>query len=757
MSIATDSLNDPAVRRKSVRLRVRPDLQVFEQKYEGKTFHVVKDPVCLRYYRFNKQEYFVFRLFDGEHTLEQVRERFEEEFKPHRLEYQDLEGFARQLIHAGLIQHESLGTGRHLFERRAKHRRLRRWVALTNILYLKIPVFDPDRILTWLYRYTWWIFTRWFFVLSVLFMLAALFHVLLHFDTFYARLPAYHEFFTWRSLLYIWLSLGVVKIIHEFGHGLSCKAFGGESHEMGFLFLCLSPCLYCNVTDAWTLADKWKRIIISFAGIYVELMIAAAATFVWWYTPHLPFTNNVAMCLMILCSVSTVIFNANPLMRFDGYYILADWMEVPNLREKSNRFLNNLFLSKCLGVEVPPEPYMSPGRKVTFVVYAIASWIYRWVVLFGILWMLSDLLGPKLKILSQMLAIMSLASIFIWPTYRIIRNIRQRGRLPDMKSSRVYATLSVVVLLVAAFFFLPLPVSRVHEQGLVAVHPQAMDYVSLAEPARLVRLYVRAGTQVITGQRLAEFSSEALTVEIERLRAETEADRQIALHLQQELSRLVSLGDELGAVQLRVQLEEIRHKAEAEQKQLNLLLERQAQIRELRAPRSGTILLAPLPEEVGKLFDKGYAESRPVFAVGEPQRLIVRLPVTPPDYRLLQEDMAARGYLEATVKIQGRSDRSFAARLTSLPTRSAETVPIQLTHRGGGSLAVKPGADPAAAPNPNELVPLAQVYLIEVEILDPDAAIDPGQLAVVKIHTRWRSAAWWVGRVLANALDLGLY
>src|SRR5215207_11444192 len=114
----TTNLNNPAERRKQVRLRVRPDLQVFEQKYEGKTFHVVKDPVCLRYYRFNKQEYFVFQLFDGKHTMEAVRKRFEDEFKPHRLEFADLEAFARQLVTAGLVQHESGGAGKHLFVRR---------------------------------------------------------------------------------------------------------------------------------------------------------------------------------------------------------------------------------------------------------------------------------------------------------------------------------------------------------------------------------------------------------------------------------------------------------------------------------------------------------------------------------------------------------------------------------------------------------------------------------------------------------------
>ena len=156
---------------------------------------------------------------------------------------------------------------------------MKRFATFTNILYVKVPVFDPDRLLSWMYQYTSWIFTWWFFALSVGLMLSAAFHVLLHFHTFYEKLPQYEEFFAFRTVLYMWLSLGIVKVIHEFGHGLSCKAFKGECHEMGLLLMCLSPALYANVTDAWTVADKWKRIIISFAGIYVELVIASIATF----------------------------------------------------------------------------------------------------------------------------------------------------------------------------------------------------------------------------------------------------------------------------------------------------------------------------------------------------------------------------------------------------------------------------------------------------------------------------------------------
>ncbi|OWK34449.1 site-2 protease family protein [Fimbriiglobus ruber] len=741
-------LDNPAERRKQVRLRVRPDLQITEQRYEGKVFHVVKDPVCLRYYRFNKQEYFVFHLFDGGHTMEDVRKRFEDEFRPHRLEFQDLEGFARQLVTAGLVQHETGGAGKHLFQRRAKQRRLRRLAAVTNILYWKIPVFDPDRLLGWMYGYLWWIFTYWFFALSVGLMLAAVLQVLVHFQAFYDKMPRYQEFFAINTVLYMWLSLGVVKVIHEFGHGLSCKAFKGECHEMGVLLMCLSPALYANVTDAWTVADKWKRIIISFAGIYVELVIAAIATFVWWYTPHLPVVNNIAMAVMVLCSVSTVVFNANPLMRFDGYYMMADWLEIPNLRDRANRFITNLFLEKCLGIEVPPEPYMAPGRKLLFVSYAIGSYIYRWVVTFSVIWFLSDFLGPKLKILSQMLALVSLASMFIWPAYKVIKNLRQRGRLPDMKSKRVYATVAVLAGLVAAFLALPLPISRVRDVGLVSVDPEHGDPVGLADPASLLSRHLEEGERVKKGQPIADFISREMQEQLALSEAKRDEQRAIQLASVEQMS----VGEPADREKARFQSEEARLEAEKFSKEVDQIRERIRSIGTVKAPRDGVVMGLPKQNDIGKLFDRGYVKEKPICTVGDPTRLIVKVPVSAVDYKLLQEDLPKGGELAVSVYVTGRTDHIFMGRLRKLPESDAKQVPYPLTQRGGGPLAVKQSGEGG-----QEVSPVAQVYLVEVELTDPTSSISSGALVHVKIHCNWRSGGWWVKRKLSEALDIGLY
>src|SRR5207248_9979974 len=153
----------------------------------------------------------------------------------------------------------------------------------------------------------------------------------------------------------------------------------------------LTPARYCDVSDAWLLPNKWHRIWISAAGSYVELCVAALATFIWWNTdPGL--LNNLCLAAMFICSVNTVMFNANPLLRYDGYYVLSDYLEIPNLRVKSTQFFAYLFQEKVLGLEIPVQSYMPRSRRALFVTYAVASYLYRWVVTFSIVFFLTQFL-----------------------------------------------------------------------------------------------------------------------------------------------------------------------------------------------------------------------------------------------------------------------------------------------------------------------------------------------------------------------------
>src|SRR5437762_1063332 len=187
-------------RRKMVRLRVRGDLAITPQKYEGRTYYVVKDPVSLRYYRFKEQEHYLLQFMDGKRTLDEAQKSYERRFRPERLTLEDVEGFAQQLLTAGLVQNESPTAGKQLLEYRKKRKRSQLLQAITNVLYIKIPLFDPDKLLSRMVPWLGWVFSLWFFALSAAVMMSAIVLVATHFDTFRDKLPSYHEFFSFKTV-----------------------------------------------------------------------------------------------------------------------------------------------------------------------------------------------------------------------------------------------------------------------------------------------------------------------------------------------------------------------------------------------------------------------------------------------------------------------------------------------------------------------------------------------------------------------------
>jgi putative peptide zinc metalloprotease protein len=746
------ALSTDLTRRKQVRLSLRTDLEVKAQKYEGRTYHVVKDPVSLRYYYFTEQEHFLLRMLDGKHTLEEAQESYESEFRPERLRLEEIESFGQQLLTAGLVHQDTPLAGEQLFDRRKKRRRREIMAAWTNILYIKIPFIDPDRLLDKMLPYFRWMYTAWFGLFSLGVVLAALFLVLSHFEAFREKLPSFQEFFRFQTLASMWLVLGVVKVIHEFGHGLSCKAFKGEVHEMGLLFLCLSPCLYCNVSDAWILPNKWKRIVISFAGIYVELMIAAISTFVWWNSVSQPLLHSLSLYLMVVCSISTVIFNGNPLMRYDGYYVLADWLEIPNLREQSNRYLKNLVLEHCMGVEVPPEQYMALGRRCIFVSYAVVSYIYRWVVTFGILYFISMFLKPyKLEAIGQMMTLAAIGSMAGWPLYNLGKGLHKRGRLPDMSRVRVSVSLAVLGTVLVAFFAVPLPVGRIRERALIQVQQDALRELYVNERGILERLPVRDGQLVAAGDIIAEFSN----IDFENKLAEARTDYQIAnvqrqaAHAEQVAMRRKDV-DPTRRTQIMEDLSNAESAQEKAAKQIDLYDQSLRRL-VLKAPCAGVVMGLPHKDDLGKTFEKEL--ETPFCTIGDPTQLRALVPLGPADYRLLKEDMKAAhdagSELTVDIRVRGRDGDIFPGRVAELPQQEAKDVPLSLTTQAGGPLAVRQGPG-------HTYVPQSQCFLVVVDFVETDKAIQPGAMCQVKIHCQWHSAAWWVWRALSKTFDLGL-
>ena len=442
-------------------IRKRPDLSARKQYYLGKACWVVKDPVGLHYFRFQEEEYAILEMLDGRTSLDEIKERFEEEFPPQKITLEELHQFIGMLHRSGLILTGVPGQGDELLKRRWQRLKQQALAAVSNILCIRLRGFDPERFLNWLYLKIRWFFSPTFFAFAILLMLSAVSLIAVEFNVFRSKLPEFHQFFNPYNGMWLAVTLGLSKVLHEFGHGLSCKHFGGECHEMGVMVLVLTPCLYCNVSDSWMLPSKWHRAAIGAAGMYVEGILASICTWVWWYTsPGL--LNNLCLNVMFISSVSTLIFNGNPLLRYDGYYILADVMEIPNLRQKATQILSRKMTDWFLGIEQPEDPFLPQRNQVFFAAYSIASAIYRWVVVLSILVFLYKIWEPyRLEIIGSILGLMSLYGLLVYPLYQVGKFFYVPGRLDKVKKPRMYASIAGAVALLAVFFFVPFPHSLI--------------------------------------------------------------------------------------------------------------------------------------------------------------------------------------------------------------------------------------------------------------------------------------------------------
>jgi putative peptide zinc metalloprotease protein len=703
-----------------LRVRVRPDLVIREQLYEGRTHYVVKDPVGLRYFRFKEEEFYLLQCLDGKRRLEEVKDDYESHFKPHKITVEELARFASQLTQAGIASVDAPRQGQVLYGRFKKLRFRKRLAAFTNILYIKIPVFDPDKLLQWMLPYFRWIYHPITVAATLALWCLALLWVMAHYDELQAKIPEFHTFFNVRNVVYMWLALGAVKIIHEFGHGLTCKYFRGECHEMGVLFLVLSPCLYCDVSDSWLLPNKWHRVWIGAAGIYVELTIAAICTFIWWHSDA-GLINNLALSTMFICSVNTVLFNGNPLLRYDGYYMLMDLMEIPNLRAKASRFFSSLFAKVCLGLPADIEPYLPKSRRTFFFLFAVASYVYRWFVSFAILWFLYRFLVPyKLGTLSAMMAGASLGTLLVVPGYQLGKFLWESRRTSKVSKIRLSITGAVFAVAAGLFFFLKLPYNV---KASFVTAPRDPEYAFVEVSGILRQQFVKDGDVVKKGDKLAVLEN------LEKQERLLDTEQMVYQHL--ETARALRFAiDPRQRLEVRPQ-EELAFTFQQQVDSLKQELERLT----LVAASDGTVMQPPLPEKLGTYLESG---PNPFCQIGDPAQLEAWLVIDQGYNEYVKEGQ------KVELKFYGHPLRNFDGEITAIPNVDVAHLPPELSNAAGGEIATRPD------PKTGQQVPVHTLYYAVVPLDNPKLILQPGLRGKAKIKAEPLPLAIRVWRWVKN-------
>ncbi|MGC3967800.1 MAG: PqqD family protein [Pirellulales bacterium] len=275
--------------------RRRADVEVFVQFSRRRRVWNLKDPLALRYYQLNDEEFWLYEQLDGKRSIRELCAEFGRRFAPRRLAEQTLAGFLQQLHQVGLIVVDAPLQAEALVRRSRTARDAERNQLWTRLFTWKLRGVDPEPLLRRLYLWVRPWFSRAALWCAMLFVAAAGLTALVHGGELLRQASRLEVMLRPENALLLVAVIGAVKIVHELGHALACKHFGGECHEMGVTIYLFMPALYCNVSDAWTFPGKWSRAAVGAAGIAVELLLAAAAVFLWRWSIRAFFKRRASM------------------------------------------------------------------------------------------------------------------------------------------------------------------------------------------------------------------------------------------------------------------------------------------------------------------------------------------------------------------------------------------------------------------------------------------------------------------------------
>ena len=638
-----------------LRPRLRSHVRIHRHHYRGELWYVLEDRVSRRMHRFNPAAHYVIGLMNGFRSVNEIWESAISKFGDDAPTQDELIRLLGQLHSAEVLQSEVTPDVAELLRRVRKGGR-KTWLQnLLSPMAIRIPLFDPDR---WLERWMPW-FRPLFGVTGAavwcVVVGAALFNAAAHWQELSQDLG--DRVLAPQNLVLLWLTFPVLKLFHEFGHACATKAWGGEVHEMGMMLLVLMPVPYVDATAASAFREVHRRVIVGAAGMIVEVFIASLALFLWLEVEP-GITRAVLYNIMLIAGVSTVMFNGNPLLRYDGYYILSDLTQIPNLRVRAQQYLGYLMETRLFGLKLTPAE-ASVSERGWFVFYAIASFLYRTFVMLVI----AIFIASEYMVVGVLLALWTLITAIVLPVAKGIGYLFQHPKLRRQRIRALAASGAIAAALGVLLCLVPLPLWT-RAEGVIWVPDDAQ--VRAGADGFIKEIAAVPGSSVRVGSPLIVAEDPALPPRMRVLEAQ--------LHLLEVRSQAELLVDR---ARWQRTADEIKATSAA-------LQEARTQIRDLTilSPSSGTFVL-PLAQDLPDRFVRKGQQIG--FVV--PDAVVTARVLVSQD----QVDLVRTRTERVEVRLAGRVYETFAASIKrESPAASTKLTNLAMSSIGGGQAAVDP-------------------------------------------------------------------
>ncbi len=496
------------------RICLRPGVVVRRQDFRGERWIVLENPFSNEFFRLRPEAFeFVARL-RASRSVEEVWSECLERFPDTAPGQEAVIQLLSQLYFSNLLQYDTAADAAQLFERFKRRRQREIGSRFLNIMFMRFPLLDPDRFLV----RTLPIVGKFISIFGALIWLVVVgFGVKVVVDNVGGLWAEAQTVLAPANLPFLYLALALVKTIHEFGHAYFCRKWGGEVHVMGLMLMIFTPIPYVDATSSWGFRSKWRRALVGSAGMIVELFVAAIAAFVWAKTGP-GAAHSIAHNIMFVASVSTLIFNLNPLLRFDGYYILSDLIEVPNLHQRATAQLKHLFEHYLFGVKKSVSPARTTGGAWGFATFGITSAIYRVTVFAGILLAIAD----RFLIIGLIMAAVCLISWVTVPAIKFVQYLASSPRLTRVRGRAIAVTGALAAVLLVIFQIVPFPH---HYRAPGVVRATQRTEISTDTAGIVEALLTPPGSRVSAGQPLIRMSNRELELDLAQTVARAEEVR----------------------------------------------------------------------------------------------------------------------------------------------------------------------------------------------------------------------------------------
>lgn len=680
----------------ALRPRLRTQARLYRHRYRGEVWYLLQDPATGRVHRFTPAARLLIAAMNGERTVDElwaIANRHLGDDAPTQDEVIQLLG---QLHGTDLLQTDVTPDTAELFERGEREVSTRRRRSWTNPMALRLPLWDPETFLNrtqWLARRVW---CRWGALLWMVVVLPALLMVPAHWGELTENLS--DRVLAVDNLLLLWLVFPALKALHELGHAYATKAGGGEVHDMGLMFLVLMPVPYVEASAATVFRDKTQRAVVGAAGMLVELFVAALAFYLWLMAePGL--VRALLFNVMLVAGMSTVIFNGNPLLRYDAYYILVDLIEMPNLAQRSLKYWSYLLERHLLGVTDGDSPAHTTSERLWFLFYGFASTLYRLFVTVAI----ALFVATQFFFIGVLLALWAVATMALLPVFKGLRHLFTSGRLARQRARSIALVGGALATLLVLVLVVPMPF-RTQAEGVVWLPDESL--VRAGRNGFVTAVLAAPGSTVRPGDALVRLEDPALQAELQRLQA-----------------RVEELDIELASVMFSEPAEAdiVRQKLQSEQTGLRLAREHAGRLVAL-AGAPGVFQLPQSGDLPGRYLRQGEVLGYVIDPARVQQTTLARVVITQAEIdvvRLSTDRVQVRLSDHLAQIIEGRVVREVPAGESLLPSRA-------LAVSGGGRIATDPQ-------DPRGTKTLERLFQFDVEIPSGSAATLFGQ----RVHVRF--------------------